>query len=291
MKSCLVTGSTGHLGRRLVAAVAAQGIEVHCPVRPSADTSALRQTGAKIHVLDRGIQDLYEILASHVVDTVFHLAAHQPRRDDYAEVQRTLEANLDYGTHLLAAAQSAGVKRLVNTGSFWQYGPSGERRPNSLYAATKAAFQDLMDHYCRTHGLRALTLVLYDVYGPRDPRGKLLSQIVELSGTGSVLDTTEGRQRISLVHVDDVVTAFLRASELLGEIGDGEHRVYFVHGEVRTLREWVERALQVLPEAPSIAWGKLSYRDDQIMEPYVGPRLPGWEARTQIEDGVTGMLQ
>lgn len=288
--SCLVSGATGYVGRALVKSLVAQGLEVHCPVRPSSDVSRLPREGVAIHTLHDGFAELDGAFGTGDVETVFHLATHQPADASPGEVARVLEANVEYGTQLLEAARRAGVRRIVNTSSNWQYGAGGAIRPNSLYAATKAAFQQLLGFYCGEHGFRALSLVLYDVYGPADERPKFIPELVRLAGKGADLDMTEGRQRISLVHVDDVIAAYLRARSLILELPEGEHRVHFLPGQVLELRAWVERILAALPEPPTIGWGKLPYRDNQIMEPWVGPVLPGWEPKVPIEDGIRGML-
>jgi len=59
--------------------------------------------------------------------------------------------------------------------------------------------------------LRAVTLKLFDTYGPNDPRNNLSSLLRSAADARVPLAISPGEQLMDLVFVDDVVDAYLAA--------------------------------------------------------------------------------
>ena len=88
---------------------------------------------------------------------------------------------------------------------------------STIYAATKQAFETFIDYYCDVARMQAITLKIFDSYGPEDPRRKLVKVLAEAALNGQTLEMSGGDQRIDLVHIDDIVDAFLKAAALVKE--------------------------------------------------------------------------
>jgi nucleoside-diphosphate-sugar epimerase len=282
----VVTGVTGYIGGRLARALGQSGVEVHAVVRPSSNLASLPEIRGT-HVHDGTTAGLVRILESARPDVVFHTAALVLSDHRTEQVAPVVESNVLFGAQLLEAMACAGVTDLVNTGTAWQHYHSDHYNPVNLYAATKEAFEALIAFYAGSGRIRAATLRLFDVYGPDDPRPKLLSLLDRASRDGTELGLTPGEQQIDLVHVDDVVAAYLAAARLLRGGIDG-HRVYAVStGEpvsVRTLVELFERASG---RALRVTWGARPYREREIMRPWAGGvRVPGWSVSIPLEAGL-----
>ena len=101
----------------------------------------------------------------------------------------------------------------MNTGSYSQHYGGRAYSPVSLYAATKQAFQDILQFYCEVRGLRAVTLELPDTYGPDDKRPKLFSLLDRVARSGETLQMSPGEQLLDLLHVDDVVHGYEVAAD------------------------------------------------------------------------------
>lgn len=106
------------------------------------------------------------------------------------------------------------------------------------------------------------------------------------------LAMSPGEQLIDLVHIDDVVEAYLCAIGTLDNMSSG-HQVYAVSsGKPLPLRELVavyEKAAGVkLP----IEWGKRSYRPREVMVPWNrGATLPGWQPKVSLAEGIQRTLE
>ena len=71
-----------------------------------------------------------------------------------------------------ATAQTLPRLKLT-AGTAWQHYNNQSYDPVCLYAATKQAYECLIDYYVKVHGLHAVTVKLHDTYGEGDERGKL----------------------------------------------------------------------------------------------------------------------
>ena len=276
----LVTGATGFVGGRLARRLLADGWETHAIVRPSSNATILRSVvgSGSVHVHDGSTVGLVDIVRSVHPDIVFHLASvfvAEHRTDD---VDPLIRSNVLFGVQLLEAMTVAGVSDIVNTGSYSQHYEGREYSPVSLYAATKQAFQDILQFYCEVRGLRAVTLELPDTYGPNDRRPKLLSLLDRAARTGETLQMSPGEQLLDLLHVDDVVHGYgVAADGLLSGHLPSPSQYQLSSGSLVRLKDVVELYRQATGHTVSVAWGGRPYRVREVMEPRSPvPLLPGW---------------
>jgi len=283
----LITGCTGYIGARLAARLVSQGWETHAVLRPGSDVSRL-PASTKTWIYDGAIESVSQAVSGARPDAVIHLAAAGGSDHKPADIQPLLAANLLFGTQLLEAMSLGPCSCFVNAGSYWEYASDGRYAPNSLYAATKHAFQDIVAYYCRARGLHAITLVLYDVYGPSDWRGKLIPQLVRALQTGERLAATPGEQTIDFVHIDDVCAGFLHAIRRLLGRDDTGHSVYALRtGSPIRPRDVAARLEAAAGRPLRIGWGEIPYRTDQIFQPAESiPLLPGWRPSVTLEAGL-----
>ena len=68
-----------------------------------------------------------------------------PRLTDIKEM---INSNIMFGTQILEAMVLHSVPYFVNTGTYWQHFDGKSYNPNSLYAATKQSFQDILKLAC-----------------------------------------------------------------------------------------------------------------------------------------------
>jgi nucleoside-diphosphate-sugar epimerase len=284
----LITGATGYVGHRLAHRLARWGDQVTAVMRADSRADRLPATvRARVH--DGTTAGLARIFDEARPEIVFHLAGDSRASDGPEAIERLVRSNIEFGTALLAAMAGSGCQRLINAGSYWEYDAAGRYCPNSLYAATKHAFQALLPYYVARSGLAAATLVLFDVYGPSDWRGKLVSLLADAAFAARSLDLTPGEQIIDLVHVEDIVSGFLCAAETKAMAG---HEVFALPGGERgTIRDLVRRMERIAGRAIPVRWSARPYPPGQIMEPVASlPTLPGWQAAIRLDDGLRECL-
>ena len=294
----LITGITGFIGSHLAERLIDDGHKVYAIVRPTSDIQYLLPTVRQqvdFRMLDAN-HTLFDIMSDlddsdMKPEIVYHLASLYLSRHQPQEVCELIASNITFGTELLEAMANHDITRLVWAGTSWQHYQDEVYNPVNLYAATKEAYAVLLKYYRETAGVQDICLQLFDTYGSRDKRRKLIHLLLETAESGENLAMSPGNQQIDLVHIDDVVGAFVTAGELLNKGRKGG--VYAVSsGRQLTLRELVHLMERILQKPLNITWGGRSYREREVMLPWQkGERLPDWQPKITLEDGLRRLLE
>lgn len=283
MTRVLVTGATGFVGRRLCELLVAQGHEVHVVVR---EGSPRASTLAEIAVISHDIKDDGSGVEHHIravaPDCIFHLATlfigvHQP-----ADVGALVDANVRFGALVAQASADIGAK-LVHITSSWQHFEGAQYSPVSFYAATKQAFSDLVTYFEVVSGMATVEVCLFDTYGPKDDRGKIVSGLFGAAKAGRSLEMSSGYQLINLLHVDDVARAIAIAAQ-----GPAGAKYVVRAADSLTLRELASLIAETSHLPLNIEWGARPERPREMRDDWLTPiPPPGWAPLIPIRIGLT----
>ena len=238
MTTALITGAGGHLGRRLVRRLAADGIEVRALVRSP--------TGGWPDGVDEIVGDLAQETrltrsAAKGVDVVVHLAGASE-----AAIRRAPSAATDESVAAAAAVAASGAPRLIYLSTVHVYGSAlapgalvsetAVPQPVSDYAQARRLCEDVM----RESGQPTVILRLTNGLGAPIQRGQAGWDVVsnELCRSGVTQGSlvlrssgTQWRDFVPLVDVESLLSAMAR--------GEGpDHGLYNVgSGESITVRQ------------------------------------------------------
>ncbi|HEO66185.1 MAG TPA: NAD(P)-dependent oxidoreductase [Spirochaetes bacterium] len=286
----LVTGATGFIGSNLVRGLLNKGWKVDVLVRPSSSLDMLAdvQNSLSIHAFNGKTEQMLEILSKVFPDVVFHVASMVVGEHKPAQVEELISSNITFGNQLLEAMSISGVSKFVNIGTYWEHYENKQYSPVNLYAATKYAFQNILQYYVEAKDISANTLKLFDTYGPNDPRPKILNLLLNAVRTGEKLVMSPGKQKLDLVYIDDVVNAFLTAAERLLAGNVRGHEIYGVGtGEFVSLRNLVQVVEKIAGNSIHVEWGAKPYRPRDVMFPWdYKTQLSGWVAKVGLEEGI-----
>ncbi len=287
----LVTGATGFIGSNLVNDFVDEGREVHIVTRPSSNLMSLSAIKSRIqvHTNEGTFESLLKIVAKVQPTTVFHLASEFVAQHQSSHVNSLLYNNVVFPSQLVEAMILCGVNQLVNTGTSWQYftSSSSSYRPVNLYASTKQAFEDVLAYYVDAHGLRAVTLNLFDTYGPNDSRSKLINLLLKTAIEQKELCMSPGEQLIDLVHVKDVIAAYRTADRLFSNLSTGHLKYGVSSGTPVPLKKLVLMCEKAWGLKLPVSWGARQYREREVMRPWSAyEKLPGWQPYVPLLDGL-----
>ena len=241
----------------------------------------------KIDILDR------DRLAPHFkgVDWVFHMAGLADIVPSIEKPDLYFDVNVKGTLNVLEVAKGAGVKRFAYAASSSSYGipesyPTPETAfiaPQYPYALTKYLGEELVLHWSQTYSLPAISLRLFNVYGPRSRTsgtygavfGVFLAQKLSHKPFTVVGD---GEQTRDFTFVTDVADAFILAAEsdVSGEFMNvGSGNTYSVNRLVELLDGDVVH-IPKRPGEPDCTWADISK----------SRKLLNWKPKVSLEEGV-----
>ncbi|GGY62931.1 paratose synthase [Cellvibrio zantedeschiae] len=289
----LISGATGFIGSNLVAKLLDNGNQIFLITRTSRlDEEIEKISKENIFFFDGNEDALDEFLKKNVPDIFIHLASLYITQHKKEDVTNLLYSNITYPTIITDAIVRCGCKKIINTGTSWQNFNNEKYNPTCLYAATKEAFEKLLEFYVKSQSINVITLRIFDTYGLYDKRKKLVSMLVESSKQSLQIEMSPGEQEIDLVYVDDVVDAFLVAIELILKSPNSSHLTYGISSEKPiTLKKLVDILNSISPQKLKVKWGARDYRDREVMYTWKDfIRLPNWKPKVSIEEGLRKLV-
>ena len=194
------------------------------------------------HLLDNKNFEFYELDIINLedikptfkdVDWVFHLAGIGDIVPSIENPKNYYDCNVTGTFNVLEASRVSGVRKIIYAASSTCYGipdnyPTKETadiRPQFPYALTKYMGEELIMHWSQTYNIPAISLRLFNVYGPRSRTsgaygavfGVFLAQKLANKAYTVVGD---GEQTRDFTFVSDIVAAFVAAvlADSSGEI-------------------------------------------------------------------------
>jgi nucleoside-diphosphate-sugar epimerase len=286
----LITGVTGYIGSNLALRLLDLGWEVHAIVRGCSISSLIEgdRENIKFHIDDGAIDSMMKIMSAVQPTVVFHLASLFLSSHSSNDIKNLLNSNIEFGLRLIESMDKSNIRNIVNTGTSWQNYDGEAYSPTNLYAATKEAFDCLLKYYQLVRGINAITLKLFDSYGPGDKRGKLVSMLLKAAKDGNKISMSPGYQEIDLVYIDDIVDCYILAAIRLMNKSVHEHEVYGVSSNNPiTLRDLVEKVSIITKSQILIDWGGRPYREREVMRTWKNSKkMPNWSPKVELDQGI-----
>lgn len=308
----LVTGGAGYVGAHVVRALTERGVpavvfddlSTGCADRV-ADSPLVRGT-----LLDEAL--LVSTLRDHDVAGVMHLAARKQVPESMTAPLYYYRENVEGLRSLLSAMQRTGVDRMIYSSSAAVYGSghhgtvteSSACQPANPYGTTKLVGEWMLRDQAWACGLRYVALRYFNVAGAGEPRladrtcTNLVPLVLRAVATGARpkvfgadYDTPDGTCVRDFVHVADVASAHVAATELLHGACAELFNVGVGHGHsVRDVLATVA-AVTGLPVHPQIV-GRRAGDPAQVVADVtrIRERL-GWRATHDLTSAVSSAWQ
>jgi len=226
---CLVTGAAGFIGSHLTDLLLRDGHDVIALDDLSTGREANLDQASKnknFHWILADISDPAATQEVPAVDWMFHIAGRADLVPSIEKPDEYFKVNVA-GTYLaLEYARRIGVKRFIYTASSTCYGvaetvPTPEDYPCSPrhpYGLTKYLGEQLVMHWAQVYNLPALSLRLFNVYGPRSRTtgayGAVFGVFLKQKLAGKPFTVVgDGKQTRDFTYVTDIAEAFLAAAK------------------------------------------------------------------------------
>ncbi|MGF1556428.1 NAD-dependent epimerase/dehydratase family protein [Paucihalobacter sp.] len=262
----LVTGAAGFIGSHTAERLAELGHSVvgidnfcdyYSPELKSLNANALMDFGVQMVKSDLREAGTYKILAKDF-DYIFHFAA-QPGISSTSTFEDYFTNNI-LATKLLCdfALQCNQLKMFVNIGTSSIYGleatfpETKAPEPASNYGVTKLAAEQLVLQRARMKQIKACSLRLYSVIGPRERPEKMYTKLIDLGLKNRPFPLFEGSEKHlrSFTYVGDIVDGLV---SVIGKEDILNNEIINLGTEVEhTTQEGIDAVSQVLNKSIQI---------------------------------------
>jgi len=282
----LLTGVTGFIGSSIAEVLVDSGYEISAIIRESSDKDKIPQE-VNVNVYSGTFCSMNSIFQNVQPDIVIHLASLFISEHKSEDVVNLIQSNVEFGTVLLEAMNKNNVKNIINTGSSWQHYNDEDYNPVNLYAATKQAFEAILRFYVEAKGFNAINLHLFDSFGVKDTRPKLLFLLRKIMYDGTELDMSSGEQEILLVNIKDLINGYLCAIDYLLKRRYKEFITFSICNlkDVLTIKDLVRTIEIITKNKLNVNFGRKEYREREVFKVWSKFRLlPNFNISTKLVD-------
>ena len=210
-----ITGGTGFIGKYVVNQLEKEGFNILLLTRDSKENIFSIIKSKKVDIVSGDLSDIdkWETkLKQFKPDTTIHLAWEGI--PDYG-IETSIK-NLKYGLNLFEELAGIGCKKIICTGSCWEYGKNhGEIsedlpvKSSNAFTAAKNALHCLGREIAKENNMQFIWTRLFYVYGPGQRENSLIPYIIKCVKEGKDAKIKTPSARNDFIYVEDVAKAII----------------------------------------------------------------------------------
>lgn len=267
MKTVLVTGADGFIGRHLVETLLERNYEVYAVIRPKDDVCKCKEN-SQLHIkymdLDKVMEHVKEFPDS--IDVMYHLAwgGVHPEFRDNIDIQM---GNMNMSVACVKFAIAKGIKKIIFPGSTNEYlyyrkplNKNAIPSPQDAYGAVKIACRYLCSSYAEKNGVEFIYTIITGIYAEDRRDNNVIFYTIDKLMRGEKPILTKLEQLWDYIYIDDVIDALI----LTGEKGRNGAVYAIGHGDNWPLSNYIRIIHNKIDSALPLGVGELPYTNKEL---------------------------
>lgn len=256
MKSAVVTGATGFIGRAVIKELLSNGYTVCAVVRPGSESKVLSHQNCKVVSCQLSdISQLATMIEKKSYDYFFHFAWDGASGQGRADASLQLK-NAAWTVDACRVAKELGCKRFIVSGSIMEretfsatYTQGNRPGLGYIYGGAKMVAHAMSMSIANSIGIDLVWGSITNAYGPGERSPRLVNSTIAKCLRGESPRFTAGTQNYDFVYIDDVAKAF----RLIAENGKPFHDYLIGSGHAKELKAFLLEMQEVVaPKLPFI---------------------------------------
>lgn len=287
MKKILITGSSGYVGRQLSLHLSKKH-KVFCFDRKK---SSKIKNKISYCVYPKNINDYANFLKKKKIDVIIHSAGFFVANNNYLDVDKLIDVDVKKTLYLLEAAKLANVKNFISLGSYFQFSELNSKfSPTNLYAATKQSINTVSMHYSKNYKINFVQLIIFDTYGKKDKRNKIINSLVKLK-KNSKFTIHNPNNYFFPVYISDLCDAIEISINYLSKSLRTVNKQFFIKpSKGFTIYELVN----IISKLKKINFTNIIYlnqiKKNKLSIKLNVPILPNWKPKVKFHDGIKKLI-
>lgn len=251
MKSVIVTGANGFVGRYLIEILSDNGYHVYAVVRDDKKNISCIENISDVEIVYCDMERIVELpnlILDRKIECVYHLAwagSSGNQRMDYAlQMQNVL-----WTCKLIEIMENMCIKRILVAGSVTQlmyreYLTEDGATPEmyTCYAIGKISAEYMCKCLCTKYGIDLCWTYITNFYGADDPSNNFINFLINNYSQERVPELTPAEQLADFTYVTDIAKGLMYA----GEKGKRNTSYYIGYGNPEPLKEYVKKVRDIV---------------------------------------------
>ena len=294
MTNVLVTGATGFIGTNLIYKLVDSNYNISIFTRKKVNIKHIKNIIPKLDVYNVDLSNpkiINEKIKKIKPDIVDHLATYGVNRNQ-TEDDKIINTNILGTINLFNAILQYGeVKKIVNVGSCFEYGPklekikeTDESNPQSVYGISKVEQTNIAKYFYEQKSLPIITLRVFNTFGPFEKPNRLIPSTILASLNQKKICINNPNDVRDFVFVKDVVEGLVKASKIKksGEILNiGTSNEYQVKEIVKKISKITKYDNVVFQKSKNHEYGGKIIADVTKLK-----RVLKWEPKYTMDEGL-----
>ena len=185
----------------------------------------------------------------------------------------------------------ANVKNFISLGSYFQFSELNSKfSPTNLYAATKQSINTVSMHYSKNYKINFVQLIIFDTYGKKDKRNKIINSLVKLK-KNSKFTINNPNNYFFPVYISDLCDAIEISINYLSKSLRTVNKQFFIKpSKGFTIYELVN----IISKLKKINFTNLIYlkqiKKNKLSIKLNVPILPNWKPKVKFQNGIKKLI-